>query len=1037
MSFSEIFIRRPVATLLLAIGLSGAGLGAYFQLPVAALPTVDFPTVNVSAQLSGASPETMATAVATPLIKQFQTIAGIDNISARSTLGSTSITIQFSLSRDIDSAAADVQAAIDSARRRLPDNMTNDPSYRKANPADAPIMLLSLRSKTMPLTQLDSLAENILSPAISTIAGVAQAQIYGEQKYAVRVQVDPDRLAARGLGINQIETALAQANDQSPVGTFENAAQAVTLDVPTQLSNAKEFTSLIVATPNGNPVRLGTVARVIDSVENDNLASWHDGERAITLAVQRQPGANTVQVVDAIKAALPGITAQLPASVSVDLMNDNSLQIRAAVDDVEFTLLLTIALVVLVIYLFLGKLVSTLIPAIAVPLSILATFGIMYPLGYSIDNMSLLALTLSVGLVVDDAIVMLENIIHHMEKGMAPFEAALVGSREVTATIVSMSLSLIAVFLPILMMGGVVGRLFTEFGMVVSLAIMASALVSLTVTPMLAARLPESARQPPARWSPAGLFERGFSAVTRGYGRGVDWCLAHGFAVFLVFLASVAGSVWLVTVLPSGFLPREDTGQLQVSLQGRQDISFDAMAVLVKRAADIVKAEPDVDHVTATIGGGSSAATNAGTMFVQLKPRETRGKIDGTIADIRKELGTVVGLQSFVTASQSLRLGGRSSQSQYQLVVQSLDTAGLSQWAGKIQAAMAADRSTFVGVATDVQDNALQAEVKVDRDRAEQLGISAETLRTVLGAGFGTQSAATIQATGDSYEVILEYDPDLAWNDTLLSNIHVLASNGRLVPISSFAAIVRQTGPVTINQTGQLTSITLSFDLPAGVALGQATAEIAAIKARLGVPASVFTSYAGTAQVFAQSTANTPWLILAAVLTIYVVLGVLYESFLHPLTILSGLPAAALGALLALHFAGMELSIIALIGILMLIGIVKKNAIMMIDVALQLMREEGMPAVPAIREACVRRFRPIMMTTFCALLGTVPIALGHGASSELRQPLGVAVVGGLLVSQLLTLFITPVIFVGIQRLSDRFAGRGRPTGELRAAVPAE
>jgi len=1032
MSLPALFIRRPVAAILLALGLSLAGFFAYRLLPVAALPRVDFPTITVSAQLSGASPETMATAVATPLIKQFQTISGIDTISARSSLGSTSITLQFELSRDIDSAAADVQSAIDSARRRLPDNMTSDPSYRKVNPADMPILLLSVTSPTVPLTELDSLAQNVLSPAISTISGVAQAQIFGSQKYAVRVEADPDRLAARGIGLDQLATAIASANNQSPVGSMDNAAQTITLDAPTQLTSADGFRTLIVAAAKAGPVRLGDVADVIDSVENRDQASWYDGTRAITLAVQRQPDANTVEVVDAIKAALPAITAQLPASVDVSLMNDNSAPIRAAVADVQFTLLLTIGLVVLVIYLFLGKVLTTAIPAIAVPLSILIAFGAMYVLGYSIDNMSLLALTLSVGLVVDDAIVMLENIVHHIEQGEKPMAAAFKGSAEVTSTIISMSLSLIAVFLPILLMGGVVGRLFTEFGMVVSLAITASALVSLTVTPTLAARLPANIGAPPSRYSLAGLFDVGFSRVLAGYSKSVGWTLRHPLPMVLVFLATFAGSALLFADLPKSFLPQEDIGQLSISTQARQDISYDAMAILQKQAADVVGRDPAVAHVNARVG---DSQLNSGGMNVQLKPATERESMDVVVGRLRQSLGHIVGLQSFVTPSQSLRLGGRSSQSQYQLVVQSLDAGQLGDWAERLRAAMAADHANFTDVATDLQNSALQARIVIDRDRAEMYGITAATLRDTLGNGFGEQSVADIQSTGDSYSVILEYAPELAWNNDRLSELRIRSSTtGALVPLTAFATVERQSGPVTLNQTGQLTSITVSFNLPQGVSLGAATSRIDAIKQEIGLPSTVFTAFAGTAQVFAQSTANTPLLILAAILTIYVVLGVLYESFIHPLTILSGLPSAALGALLALKLTGMDLSIIALIGILMLIGIVKKNAIMMVDVALQLMREDGAEARAAIHEAATRRFRPIMMTTFCALLGTLPIAVGHGASAELRQPLGVAVVGGLIVSQFLTLYITPVIFIGCERLRQFMASRVSPAV---AETPAE
>ncbi|WP_416355693.1 efflux RND transporter permease subunit [Aureimonas phyllosphaerae] len=1020
MNISTTFIRRPVATLLLCLAVLLAGIAAYRLLPVAALPQADYPTISVSAQLAGASPDTMASAVATPLIKQFETIDGVDTITARSSLGNTQITIQFVLSRDIDAAAADVQAAIARSTRQLPDNMTTPPSYRKANPADAPILLLDLVSQGTPLTEVDDLAENLISPALSTIQGVAQAQVYGAKTFAVRVGVDPDKLAARSLSMSQVSTALAAANSQTPVGTIQTGGQALTVDAPTQRTNADEFRTLVIARPNGVPVRLGDVAKVEDSVDNLNQGSWLDGKPAIVLAVQRQPGANTVEVVDAIKAKLPELQAALPASVQLQVVNDASVSISAAVDDVQQTLGLTILLVILVIYLFLGRLSATMIPAITVPLSLVATFGAMYLLGYSIDNLSLLALTLSVGLVVDDAIVMLENIVRHVEDGASPMEAALQGSGEVSGTIASMSLSLVAVFLPILLMGGVVGRVLNEFGVVVALAILASAVVSLTLTPMLAARLP--ANHAPTSGL-ATRFTRGFDRATAVYGRMVDWCLHRNGFVVTVFVLSFAASAVMMATLPRSFLPQEDNGLLTISTQARQDISYAAMSALQARAAAAVKADPAVSFVTSTLGAGPGGATfNSGSMFVQLKPKDQRPPIEQTLSSLRLELGAVPGLKSFATPVQSLRFGGRSTQSQYQLVVQSLDAGAARQWSARILDAMRADPSHFVDVATDLQDNGLQERIKVDRDRADALGVDPAGLRTALEAGFGTLTAAQIQSTGNSYDVILEYDQSGAWTDDRLAAIRVPAANGTLVPLAAFATLSREAGPVTVNQTGQLTAVTLSFNLPAGVSLGTATATVEAIKSQLQLPSNVSTSYAGTAQVFQQATGNLGLLIGAAVLVIYIVLGILYESFIHPLTILSGLPSAAFGALAALQWFDFDLSIIAVIGLLMLIGIVKKNAIMMVDVALELQREAGQEPEAAIREACLRRFRPIMMTTFCALLGALPIALGTGVSSELRQPLGVAVVGGLLVSQALTLFITPVIFVEIER-ARRFVGR--------------
>ncbi|MGR9476329.1 efflux RND transporter permease subunit [Rhizobium leguminosarum] len=1011
-------IQRPVATTLLAIGVILAGLAGYQLVPVAALPQVDFPTINVSAQLSGASPQTMATSVSTPLIKQFETIPGITEISASSSLGSTSIVLQFDLSRNIDAAAADVQAAISHATRQLPDNLTTPPSYRKTNPADAPVMLLSVQSNTIPRSKLDDIAENIISPSLSTLPGVAQVSVYGAQTYAVRVEVDPNKLLTRGIGIDTVNKALAAANSQQPVGTLQNNSQSMTITANTQRTSAEQFRSLVIANPNGAPIHLGDIADVQDSVENQYTGSWYDGQRGIILAIQRQPDANTVDVVDAINAKLPQLHAEIPPSVNTVVMNDAAKPIRDAISDVKFTLLLTIGLVVLVIYLFTGHATATIIPGLAVPLSLISTFGMMYVLGYSIDNISLLGLTLAVGLVVDDAIVMLENILRHVEDGMPVREAAIKGAGEVSYTIISMSVSLIAVFIPILLMGGVVGRVFNEFGMVVAIAIISSAIVSLTVTPMLASRLSNHQSRPPLM---IRIFDAGFERTLRGYDRAVGWCLRHRPTILGVFLASVALTIYFFMTLPTSFFPQEDIGRLTISTQARQDISYSAMAALQQQAAAVVKANPAVNHVMSTIGGNPNKPQNNGSMFVELKDKDQRAPLDQTLRELRTAINKIPGLQAFVTPNQSLRFGGRQTASQYQLVVQALSADQTNLWAGKIQAAMRKDR-LFTDVTSDAQNNALQANIVIDTERAAAYGIDNDTLRTTLQESFSGYAAAEIQSTGDSYDVIVEYDTSKPWDDQKLSEIRVASANGSLVPLSNFAHVERTVGPVTINQTGQLVSTTVSFNLPEGVSLSDATAAIDQIKTEMSMPADVFTSYGGTAEIFEQSQGNTPYLILAAVLTIYVVLGVLYESFIHPLTILSGLPAAAFGALLALDIMGFDLSIIALIGLLMLIGIVKKNAIMMIDVAVETMRTTGEKATVAIHEACVRRFRPIMMTTFCALLGALPIALGTGASSELRQPLGIAVVGGLIVSQMLTLFITPVIFVEMDRFGS-FLGR--------------
>ncbi|QND49957.1 efflux RND transporter permease subunit [Rhizobium lusitanum] len=1012
-------IQRPVATTLLALGVVMAGLAGYQLVPVAALPQVDFPTVNVSAQLTGASPQTMATSVSTPLIKQFETIPGISEISSTNSLGNTSIVLQFDLNRDIDAAAADVQAAISHATRQLPDNLTTAPSYRKTNPADAPIMLLAVQSDTMPRSKLDEIAEDIISPSLSTLPGVAEVTVFGAQTYAVRVEVDPNKLQNRGIGIDTVNTALVNANSQVPVGTLQNDSQSMTVNANTQRTNAQEFRSLVIANPNGAPIHLSDVADVQDSVENTNTGSWYDGKRAIILAIQRQPDANTVDVVDAINAKLPQLHAEIPASVKTTIMNDSAQPIRDAISDVKFTLLLTIGLVVLVIYLFTGHLTATIIPGLAVPLSLISTFGMMYVLGYSIDNISLLGLTLAVGLVVDDAIVMLENILRHVEEGMPVLQAAIKGSAEVSYTIISMSISLIAVFIPILLMGGVVGRIFNEFGMVVAIAIVSSAIVSLTVTPMLSSRLSGGHSRPPL---PVRIFNIGFDWTQRGYDRGVAWCLRNRGIVLLCFLGSIGLSVYLFMALPASFFPTEDIGRLTISTQARQDISYPAMRDLQNQAAALVKQNSAVAHVMSIVGGNARQPLNNGTMYVELKAKDQREPLDQTLRELRSSIGKIAGLKAFITPQQSLRFGGRQTASQYQLVVQALSADQTNLWANKIEDTMRRD-PRFTDVTSDEQNNALQANIVVDTEKAAAYGINNNQLRTTLEESFGGYAAAQIQSTGDSYDVIVEYDTSAPWDDQKLQEIQIASASGALVPLSNFAHVQRTTGPVTINQTGQLVSTTVSFNLPAGEALGDATAQIEQIKKDLNVPADVFTSYGGTAQIFQQSQGSTPYLILAAVLTIYVVLGVLYESFIHPLTILSGLPAAALGALLALKLFGFDLSIIALIGLLMLIGIVKKNAIMMIDVALETLRStSGISPADAIHEACVRRFRPIMMTTFCALLGALPIAIGGGASSELRQPLGIAVVGGLVVSQILTLFITPVIFLEMNRLND-FVGR--------------
>jgi hydrophobic/amphiphilic exporter-1 (mainly G- bacteria), HAE1 family len=1017
MNVSEFCIRRPVATLLMSMALIVGGLFAFGLLPVAALPRTDFPTINVSASLPGASPDTMAKSVATPLIKQFTTIEGISTISATNTRGNTSVVIEFDLDRDIDAAAADVQSAISRVQRRLPDDMEDAPSYRKVNPADQPILLLALRSDVMALSQLDDFAQQVMSPRLSTLSGVAQVSVFGSQKFAVRIQVDPNALASRDIGIDELQDAIDLSNTITPVGVIKNQDQTLTIQAETQLNNAAQFSDLIIATREGKPVRLRDVARVIDSVENNQTASWFEGGRSIVLAIQRQPDANTVEVVDRVKAMLPQFGDELPPSVSIDLLNDRSRSIREAVHDVELTLMLTIALVILVIFLFLRRLSATLIASAAVPISLVATIGGMYLLNFSIDNISLLALTLAVGLVVDDAIVMLENIFRHIEEGMQPFEAALKGSREIGFTIISITVSLVAVFIPVLLMGGVVGRVFHEFAVVVTMAIAASAFVSLTLTPMLCARLLKPLRHGPM--ARAGLFDRAlegaFGAMLAVYDAILKFCLRFRPLMLIVFLATVAGTVWLYIVIPKGFFPQEDIGQLSVSTEAREDISFPAMVTLQQQVVDVFRRSPYIKQVASVVGGGDSS-TNSGRLFVELKPKSERPDLEIILGELRQQLSQIAGISTFMSPIQNLRLGGRSSRSQYQFVLQAVDQNALFSWAEKMADAMDRD-PTFADISTDLEASAQQATLLVDQDKANALGISADKLRSTLYSGFGTRQVSTIYATGDNYSVLIEFDPGMPWSPDLLDTVYVRSTTGKLIPIGAFAEVRRTVGALSINQLGQLPAVTISFNLPPGVALGDAVARTEALRADVGLPSTITSTFSGNAQVFQDALQNQGLLILAAVLTIYIVLGILYESFIHPFTILTGLPSAAIGAFLALEWAGLELSVVAVIGILMLIGIVKKNAIMMIDVALTLQRE-GMEPRAAIYRACILRFRPIMMTTFAALMGTLPIALGAGASAELRQPLGIAVVGGLVLSQVLTLFITPVLYLYMERLSE-------------------
>jgi HAE1 family hydrophobic/amphiphilic exporter-1 len=916
--------------------------------------------------------------------------------------------------------------------------MTTQPSYRKVNPADAPVLLLALTSSALPLSQLDAFAQQVISPVLSTIDGVAQVQLYGSQKFAVRIQIDPEALSSRGIGVDELQTAIANSNTNTPLGTLQNTTQALTIQANAQLSNGAQFSDLVIANRGGRPVKLGDVAKVIDSVENVNQASWYDGSRSIVLAVQRQPDANTVDVVDRVKATLPRFESELPGDARIETFNDRSASVRQAVSDVEETLALTIGLVVLVIFVFLRRVTATIIPAVAVPISLIATLGAMYLLNFSIDNISLLGLTLSVGLVVDDAIVMLENIYRHMEEeGKGAFEAAIIGGREIGFTIISISLSLVAVFIPVLLMGGVIGRVFNEFAVVVTISILASAFVSLTLTPMMCSRLLRVSHGPER-----GIYrvlEVAFDRLQGGYAAMLRLSLRYQAVTIVVFFVTAAASAFMVMAIPKGFFPQEDIGLLSVSTEARQDISFAAMVKLQTAAADVFRRSPYVAHVASTVGSnGNAGGLNAGRMFVELKPKSARPPIEQVLSNLRRQLADVAGLRTFMVPVQNLNVGARASRSQYQYVLQGLDQNQLFDWSVKFADAMQTDPS-FIDVSSDLQNKAAQATIEVDRTKADTMGISTDQVRSTLYSAFGARQVSTIYTTGDNYAVIVEFDPNVEWSPDRLGAIRFRTKNGQLVPASAVATVTRTTGPLTVNQLGQLPAVTLSFNLPQGVALSQAVDRLGVLQQQLKMPASIQTSFAGTAKTFQDSLANQGLLISGAVLTIYIVLGILYESFIHPLTILTGLPSAAVGALGALYLFGLDLSVIAIIGLLMLIGIVKKNAIMMIDVALVLRREGRSPG-ESIYRACLMRFRPILMTTLAALMGTIPIALGAGASAELRQPLGIVVVGGLLVSQVLTLFITPVIYIQLEYFSEwlgRLVSRSGLQGEAGVAKPVD
>src|SRR6476620_8298228 len=1037
MNISETCIRRPVLTTLLTASLIVFGVFAYRLLPVAALPAVDFPTIQITAQFPGASPETMASSVASPIERQLSTISGISSMNSSSSLGLAQITIQFDLGRNIDGAALDVQTALATAARLLPIEMTIPPSFRKVNPGDFPVLYVALQSDTLPLSTVDDYAETVLAPQISQLPGVAQVLVYGAQKFAVRVQVNPTEAAARNISLEDVRSVVAKANSSTPVGVLTGPKQSVTLAATSAMPHADDYRDVVVAYRNGAPIKLNQIARVIDSVENDKVATWFNDARAIVLAIQRQPDANTVQVVDLVRQSLPNMRAQVPPSIQMQPLFDRSLSIRAAVTDVQETLAIAITLVIMVIFLFLRKVSATIIPALAVPVSLVGTFAAMYAFGFSINNMTLLALTLSVGFVVDDAIVMLENIVRHIEGGMRPFEAALKGSREIGFTIVSITFSLIAVFIPVLLMGGMVGRVFREFAVSIAVAIVVSGFVSLTLTPMLCARVlgshhPEGEKQ----FFVLRMFERFFEWMLSTYQWTLDKVLAFKPIVLGITLATFFITIALYIVVPKGFFPTEDTGYVIGITEGATDISFPAISQLQRQVADLVRADPAVAYVNSTVGtGGPNSVGNSGRMLVALKPRKERDDLQTILARLRKNSNSVPGLAIYFQPIQNINLGGRLTKRQYKYTLQSNDTATLYRLAPELRNKIS-KIDGLLDVTMDLYVTNPQVTIDVDREKAAVYGVTVDQVRQELYNAFGVRQVATIYSPVNYYQVILETQPDFQVSPDDLARVYLKTTNGTTVPLSAVTRFERTVGPLQVNHQGQQPAVTIAFNLAPGFSLGQAVDAIQKLEREDRLPATITTGFQGTAQVFQDSLRGQGILILAAIFAAYVVLGILYESFIHPITIISGLPSAGIGAILTLMLFRMDLSVIAMIGIVMLVGIVKKNAIMMIDFAIE-RRRVGLSAEAAIREAATLRFRPIMMTTFAAIFGTIPIALGTGAGAELRQPLGVAVVGGLVLSQLLTLYITPVIYLYLDRFDRMLKRRLEPQlREVEEAPPA-